>query len=199
MKVKNSIVAAAMGFTIANMGCGSTLREPLRGFSSKEVAWCDCCGLQKIYTAYSPLDLFSVHNSPVEVVNERSNIVYYTKEFEIKNKDVFLNFLKNNYERLPKRLLKAEKIIVKGKVAKRADNAQPSTNPFISQEKFVSLGEENVVSLKYLTGKKWKKTSIPISSCLNQFFFGKELYEARAQLINDGVINPQADCKMHKK
>jgi hypothetical protein len=193
----NSMKAAKVAAVLVALkfsGCGVVLDKRLVGVKKREICYCDMCGAQKIHDKHRASELFSPKNSVVEVTDNDGNVVWGIKEFEIKNKEIFLDFLQKNYERLPKKLFEAEKIIVRGNVAGRASNGEIFEDPLESQQRFVALRGDYVVQLNYKTGKRWKTVSIPISTCLNNFFFGNKVFESRKQLIEDGVINPEKEC-----
>ncbi len=195
---KKAAKVAAVVIALKFSGCGAVLQERLMGVKKREITYCDLCSTQDIYNKYRASELFSVKDGCAEFMNSDGDIVWGIKDFEIKKKDVFLDFLKRNYKKLPKKLFRADKIIVRGNVAQKAVNGETTGDPLSAQKKFISLGGEYAVSVRYKTGNKWEKTSIPASTCLNQFFLGEAVFESRKQLIEDGVINPEEDCKIEK-
>ncbi|GEM_PF-2480861 len=183
-------IALALKFS----GCGSVLNEGLCNTKATEIVYCDLCGVQSIHNKHQQNELFSVEKGDAEFTNSNGDVVWGVMNFKIKKKDVFLDFLKRNYKRLPKKLFAADEIIVRGNVAQAAVNGEATENQLTARKKFIPLGGEHIVFIKYRIGKKWKETSIPISTCINQFFLGKEVSEARKKLIEDGVIDPKSDC-----
>ncbi len=185
---------AAVLLALKFSGCGAVLNERVAGVKKREIYYCDMCGAQKIYDEYDASELFLLKNGITEVTNNEGNVVWGIQEFEIKNNERLLDFLQKNYQRLPKKLFEAEEIIVRGNVIGRASQGEVFEDPLKSQQRFIALRGDYVVQLNYKTGKRWKIISIPISTCLNQFFFGDNIFKSRKQLIEEGVINPEEDC-----
>jgi len=188
------LVAATMILTQFS-GCGAVLNEGLRNIKGSEIVYCDLCGVQSIHNKHQQSELFSLEKANAEFTNNSGDVVWGVVNFKIKKKDVFLDFLKRNYKKLPKKLFIADEIIVRGNVAQAALNGEAIGDSLTARKKFIPLGGEPVIFIKYRTGKKWKETSIPISTCINQFFLGKEVSEARKKLIEENVIDPKNDCR----
>jgi hypothetical protein len=165
-------VAWLLLLAVVAYGCGPALREPVEFTPTlvRQIQFDDRCELQSYFDSQPP-PLRAQSESYVGAVRsgKKSGTVSYQLSGEQAEK--FVELLGRLYQRLPEHMRPKELTVTIRFYRKATDRRRQ-----------IPIGAITEI------GVDRKTTSLPYHPCLNAFFFGREYYKMRRQLVSQSAL-----------